>query len=121
MENSTTNIEPLKNKKVQKDMLHDGTLPPEKQRRLNLSTAQHSLVFSQLNRLDCSKPLYRKHRTFWQFKSDLQQPIEVVGWYEPKPIPEFKINIDNNTDRSCLIHSKIWLISLCVFFQRLFG
>nr|BDT62243.1 MAG: wsv433-like protein [Penaeus semisulcatus majanivirus] len=105
-ENHTDPItNPSQNKRVQKEIMQDEALPPEKRRRLDLSIARNSLVFSQLRRMDSRRPLYRKNKTFWQFEHHRHHPVEVVGWFEPKPIPGFEITINEATDRFYMPHS----------------
>nr|GBG35413.1 wsv433-like protein [Marsupenaeus japonicus endogenous nimavirus] len=107
------------NKRIQKEMLQDEKLPPEKRQRLDLTTAKNSIVFSQLRRMDHTKPLYRKNKTFWQFDHSSQRdPVEVVGWYEPKPIPEFKIIINEAVDKFYLPHSFQHMAKLLMNFFR---
>nr|BDV49942.1 MAG: wsv433-like protein [Metapenaeopsis lamellata majanivirus] len=103
-------------KRIQTEKLKDNMLPPEKRRRLDVTTAKPSFIFTQLVRVDNKKPLYRKNQTFWQFHQ--LQPIEVVGWEEPKPIPGLNVMIDPITDRFYLPHSFQNMAKLLLVFFR---
>nr|BDT62956.1 MAG: wsv433-like protein [Trachysalambria curvirostris majanivirus] len=96
------NIDKTQSKEIQKKMMKDNTLPPKERQRLDITVAKHSQVFSLLHRMDHKKTLYRKHQTFWQCPHNF--PIEIVGWYEQKPIPGLLVNL-NKEDIFFLPHS----------------
>jgi len=99
------NNKTIHNKRIQKEILQDETLPPEKRQRLDPSVAEHSLVFSQLRRMDHNRPLYLKNKTLWQYDDDSGRLVEVIGWYEPKSIPGFNTVVDETTDMFYMPHS----------------